>query len=141
LPTNKNELLELLKRKQARQFHQTLYPINQKSSNLNHWERIPQAKHIDIAYKVKKYIFKYEPLYIAQAHIPEFDERFVGSSIWADKKYSGIWADKEYSGIWSDNEYSGICADKEYSGICADKEYSGIWADKEYSGICADYEY
>ena len=106
LPTNKRELLELLKRKQARQFHQTLYPINQKSSNLNHWERVPEAKHIDIAYKVKKYIFKYEPLYIARADTPEFDERFVGFGLTRNTQVR-LWAYKEYSGIWADKEYSG----------------------------------
>ena len=106
LPTNKRELLELLKRKQARQFHQTLYPINQKSSNLNHWERVPGAKHIDIAYKVKKYIFKYEPLYIARADTPEFDERFVGFGLTRNTQVR-LWAYKEYSGIWADKESSG----------------------------------
>ena len=78
LPTNKTELLQFVKNKQARQFHQALYSINQKSSNLKHWEKIPQTEEIEIAYKVEKYIFKYEPLYIARGDSPAFDERFIG---------------------------------------------------------------
>ena len=78
LPASKAELLSLIKRKHARQFHQTLYPINQKSSNLNKWERIGQTAQMDIAYKVQQYIFKYEPLYIARGDTPPFDERFQG---------------------------------------------------------------
>ena len=31
-----------------------------------------------MAYKVDKYIFKYEPLYVARADMPPFDERFIG---------------------------------------------------------------
>jgi len=78
LPRNKTELLQFVKSKQARQFHQALYSINQKSSNLQKWEKIPEAEELDIAYKVEKYIFKYEPLYIARGDTPAFDERFIG---------------------------------------------------------------
>lgn len=78
LPTSKTELLDLIKRKYARQFHQSLYPINQKSSNLKRWEKIGEEEQLDIAYKVQQYIFKYEPLYIARGDTPPFDERFVG---------------------------------------------------------------
>jgi len=78
LPSNKTELLQFVKSKQARQFHQALYSINQKSSNLKKWEKIPEAEELDIAYKVEKYIFKYEPLYIARGDTPAFDERFIG---------------------------------------------------------------
>ena len=28
--------------------------------------------------RVEKYIFKYEPLYVARAETPQFDERFIG---------------------------------------------------------------
>ena len=27
---------------------------------------------------MEKYIFKYEPLYVARAETPQFDERFIG---------------------------------------------------------------
>jgi len=78
LPANKTELVRLVKEKRARQFHQALYSINQKSSDLKRWEAIPQAEQLDVAYKVDKYIFKYEPLYVARADTPPFDERFIG---------------------------------------------------------------
>ena len=78
LPANKTELLEFVKNKQARQFHQALYSINQKSSNLKKWEKLPESEDLDIAYRVEKYIFKYEPLYVARADTPAFDERFIG---------------------------------------------------------------
>ena len=78
LPSNKTELLQFVKDKQARQFHQALYSINQKSSNLKKWEKIPETEEIGIAYKVEKYIFRYEPLYVASGETPAFDERFIG---------------------------------------------------------------
>ena len=33
---------------------------------------------MSVAYKVDKYLFKYEPLYVARADSPLFDERFIG---------------------------------------------------------------
>ena len=94
-------------KKQARQFHQKLYSINQKSSDLKKWEALEQTSKLGTAYKwdywvitvhwgayfsypyktevfkfvkhrVEKYIFKYEPLYVARAETPQFDERFIG---------------------------------------------------------------
>ena len=38
-------------KKQARQFHQALYSINQKSSDLKKWEALKQAPKLDTAYK------------------------------------------------------------------------------------------
>ena len=38
-------------KKQARQFHQALYSINQKSSDLKKWEALGQAPKLDTAYK------------------------------------------------------------------------------------------
>ena len=78
LPQSKAELLEFLKDKQARQFHQALYSINQKSSNLLRWEKLPETPELEVAYKVEKYIFKYEPLYVSRGDTPAFDERFIG---------------------------------------------------------------
>ena len=52
--------------------------MNQKSSNLSEWEKIPQGDSVSVAYKVDKYLFKYEPLYVARADTPPFDERFIG---------------------------------------------------------------
>lgn len=49
LPENKTELLRLVRRGKARQFHQVVYSINQKSSNLKRWEKIPQVHLMTIA--------------------------------------------------------------------------------------------
>jgi len=78
LPHNKTELLKMVEKKKARQFHQALYSINQKSSDLKKWEKMEQAPKLSTAYEVEKYIFKYEPLYVARAETPQFDERFIG---------------------------------------------------------------
>ena len=78
LPQNKGELLTFLKEKQARQFHETIYSINQMSSNLLKWEKVPETAELEVAYKVEKYIFKYEPLYVSRGDTPAFDERFIG---------------------------------------------------------------
>ena len=78
LPQNKGELLTFLKKKQARQFHETIYSINQKSSNLLKWEKVPETAELEVAYKVEKYIFRYEPLYVSRGDTPDFDERFIG---------------------------------------------------------------
>ena len=78
LPQNKGELLTFLKEKQARQFHETIYSINQMSSNLLKWEKVPETAELEVAYKVEKYIFRYEPLYVSRGDTPDFDERFIG---------------------------------------------------------------
>merc|ERR1712032_1594331 len=78
LPHNKTELLAMVKKQQARQFHQAFYSINQKSSDLKKWEALEQASKLGTAYKIEKYIFKYEPLYVARGDTPPFDERFIG---------------------------------------------------------------
>merc|ERR1711981_551450 len=36
------------------------------------------SDEIDVAYRVDKYQFKYEPLYVAKSDTPIFDERFIG---------------------------------------------------------------
>ena len=78
LPDNKTELLQFVKNNQARQFPQALYSVNQKSSNLKTWEKLPETEELDIAYKVEKYISKYETLNIARGDTPAFDARFIG---------------------------------------------------------------
>ena len=70
--------VEKPKEKKARQFHQAVYSINQKSSDLKRWEKIPETDTLDTAYEIEKYIFKYEPLYVARGDTPPFDERFIG---------------------------------------------------------------
>ena len=78
LPRNKTELVSFVAEKKARQFHQAVYSINQKSSNLARWEKLPETAGLEVAYTVDKYIFKYEPIYVARADTPPFDERFIG---------------------------------------------------------------
>ena len=100
LPKDKNELLGLLKNKLSRPFHSALFSINQKASKLKLWEAIKpnnaNGSHhnekstletttssipmheLDVGYKVDKYQFKYEPLYVAKSDTPIFDERFIG---------------------------------------------------------------
>ena len=99
LPKDKNELLGLLKNKLSRPFHSALFSINQKASRLKLWEAIKpngngshhkdkstletttssiQMHELDVGYKVDKYQFKYEPLYVAKSDTPIFDERFIG---------------------------------------------------------------
>ena len=91
LPEDKNQLLKLVKNKLARPFHSALFSINQKASKLKQWESMqPNASQylnfsdnvlptqVNVAYKVDKYQFKYEPLYVAKSHTPVFDERFIG---------------------------------------------------------------
>ena len=57
---------------------QEIFKLNQQSSNLTEWEKIPQADKLSIAYKVDQYLFYYEPMYVAQGDTPQFDERFIG---------------------------------------------------------------
>ena len=40
----------MVKQFKARQFHRLLYRINQKSSNLDKWEKIKTTSKLDIAY-------------------------------------------------------------------------------------------
>jgi len=77
-PGNKTQLGAAIKTGLARPFHSKLFSINQKSSDLDKWLKIPQTDTMDVAYKMEKYIFKYEPLYIGRGDTPPFDERFIG---------------------------------------------------------------
>jgi hypothetical protein len=53
MPTSKAELLLLVERYYARRFHQTVYLLNQLSSNLDRWEALPSANSTQIAFQVK----------------------------------------------------------------------------------------
>ena len=68
----------LLKGKEARQFHEEIWPLNQLSSDLKRWEKIPETYEVDVAYKVEKYKLLYEPIYVSRGDTPAFDERFIG---------------------------------------------------------------
>ena len=55
-----------------------VYKLNQLSSNLDKWEKLPVTEGLARGYNVTNYRFKYEPLYVAKADTPQFDERFIG---------------------------------------------------------------
>ena len=78
LPETKTELLEFLKEEKARQFHEEIWPLNQNSSDLQRWEKIPETDELGVAYDVEKYQLLYEPIYVSRGNTPAFDERFVG---------------------------------------------------------------
>ena len=78
LPQTKTELVEFVKVGEARQFHEEIWPLNQNLSDLQRWEKIPETDELDEAYKVKKYKFPYEPIYVSRGNTPAFDERFIG---------------------------------------------------------------
>ena len=78
LPQNKTELIEFLKKREARQFHEEIWPLNQQSSDLKRWEKIQETDEEDVAYKVEKYRLLYEPIYVSRGDTPAFDERFIG---------------------------------------------------------------
>jgi len=78
MPANKTELLFLLERYFARRFHQTVYLLNQLSSDLDKWESIPDQNTTEVGYEVEHFLFKYEPLYVTRSEVPIFDERFIG---------------------------------------------------------------
>ena len=79
-PANKCELVKLVKTKLARPFHEEVFDLNQKSSDLNRWLAltVPLSTSLKVAYRISDYVFGYEPIYVARANTPEFDERFIG---------------------------------------------------------------
>ena len=103
LPTTKLQLLPMIKQKLARIFHISVYVNNQKSSNLVQWEKkVPQENEpLGIAYNVTNYIFKYEPLYVASADVPEFDERFIGFGMTRNTQVSEIYSIKLVSSLFA----------------------------------------
>ena len=97
MPRDKQELMLLVERYFARRFHQTVYLLNQLSSDLDRWAdkfqqqnilffifrwealpALPTNNETEVAFEVTKYLFKYEPIYVGRAETPIFDERFIG---------------------------------------------------------------
>ena len=78
MPKTKDELVKLNRTGLARPFHEKVYNNNQLASNLSRWIAIPTAEKMGVAYNVTKYVFLYEPIYVARATTPQFDERFIG---------------------------------------------------------------
>ncbi|KAK7070888.1 Beta-1,4-glucuronyltransferase 1, partial [Halocaridina rubra] len=77
-PANKNELRKLVKQSKARGFHSRVYQPNQGNSNLPRWESQNMDKKLDIMYNITSWKKSWEPIYIAKADIPLYDERFIG---------------------------------------------------------------
>ncbi|XP_042145151.1 beta-1,4-glucuronyltransferase 1-like [Ixodes scapularis] len=79
VPRTKRELLHLVRRKEARPFHQKSFIPNQYATNHGIWEGLKQhGDGLRAAYSVKRYEFFYEPFYVAAKDVPRYDERFVG---------------------------------------------------------------
>ncbi|CAN8006572.1 unnamed protein product, partial [Ixodes hexagonus] len=79
VPRTKQELLHMVRRKEARPFHQKSFIHNQYATNHGMWEGLKQhGDGLRAAYSVKRYEFFYEPFYVAAKDVPRYDERFVG---------------------------------------------------------------
>jgi Glycosyl-transferase for dystroglycan len=78
LPCNKSELMRLSKAKVARPYHKKAFSLNQRSTNFSRWERMAAVREVAVAYPVDKFIFHYEPVYVAQRGTPPFSERYIG---------------------------------------------------------------
>jgi len=78
LPNGKDELRSLIRKRLARRFLWKMVKANQNASDLSRWEKIPLQPKLDVAFSVKKYEFKYEPIYLADSRTPDYEERFVG---------------------------------------------------------------
>jgi len=119
LPKDKSELLGLVRNKLSRPFHSALFSINQKASRLKQWESIhPNSNQteneldnthpsdeVNVAYKVDKYQFKYEPLYVARSDTPIFDERFIGFGMTRNTQVYEMYV-ANYSFYLLDNAFS-----------------------------------
>ncbi|CAL4129045.1 unnamed protein product [Meganyctiphanes norvegica] len=77
-PRNKAQLLQLVKNDYARQFHVKVFKPNQENSDLKKWESLDPNLSLDVAYNISQYRNQWEPIYVAKANIPPFNERFVG---------------------------------------------------------------
>ena len=81
LPKDKLQLVSLYKQGKARIYHTKVCKANQGSSNLEKWLSILPLKNealIRVAYQIKHIQFGYEPIFVAKADNPNFDERFIG---------------------------------------------------------------
>ncbi|XP_076040898.1 beta-1,4-glucuronyltransferase 1-like [Oratosquilla oratoria] len=77
-PRNKDELLSFLKTGLARPFHVAVYSPNQANSHLDRWESEGAETELQVLYNITTWMEKWEPVYVARAPVPNFDERFVG---------------------------------------------------------------
>jgi Glycosyl-transferase for dystroglycan len=70
--------MRLKKAKLARPYHKKAFSLNQRSTNFSRWEKIGAGNVVSVAYPVDKFIFHYEPVYVAKRGTPPFSERYVG---------------------------------------------------------------
>jgi hypothetical protein len=48
-------------------------------SNLSHWQTLlDDVAETDVAFYAKNFHWGYEPIYIADKHVPQYHERFIG---------------------------------------------------------------
>ncbi|XP_040563464.1 beta-1,4-glucuronyltransferase 1 [Lepeophtheirus salmonis] len=106
LPVNKLELIQLVQNQTAREFHLKVFSLNQRGSDLRKWEKLPNYNEstLSIGYKIKKYIFGYEPTYISKPNAPFFDERFIGFGMTRNTQTYEMYA-KNYEFYIMDNAF------------------------------------
>ncbi|KAK4310271.1 hypothetical protein Pmani_018150 [Petrolisthes manimaculis] len=76
-PENKHQLLQLLNKKLALRYHETGFFPNQENSRLEKWEKLNSTSEFGMGYVISKYKLQWEPLYIIQSDILNFDELFI----------------------------------------------------------------
>ncbi|XP_018026046.1 beta-1,4-glucuronyltransferase 1 [Hyalella azteca] len=78
-PTSKEELVKLRSKGLAQQFHIRVFKNNQANSNLSYWETVPSTDgSLNIAYNITTWKRHWEPIYVTNAKVPAFEERFIG---------------------------------------------------------------
>ncbi|XP_042877308.1 beta-1,4-glucuronyltransferase 1-like [Penaeus japonicus] len=81
-PSNKTELLDLIRDQKARIFHEKVYSKNQGNGRFHErWEVQPDnetSKEYRVLYDIETYEEQWEPLLVLPFNAPFFDERFVG---------------------------------------------------------------
>ncbi|XP_059481136.1 beta-1,4-glucuronyltransferase 1-like isoform X2 [Neocloeon triangulifer] len=74
---NKSELLSQVGANKARQYLGEVAGLDQRSTDLSRWEKVPPGEGLGVAYPVEKFIFPYVPVYIAKQGTPRYDERYL----------------------------------------------------------------
>lgn len=78
-PRTKGELRALLQSKKAQRFHIKVFHLNQHNSQLKKWETEPsRSRELGVMYNISSWTEFWEPVYVARADVPLYDERFVG---------------------------------------------------------------
>nr|XP_022912217.1 beta-1,4-glucuronyltransferase 1-like [Onthophagus taurus] len=107
IPKTKTELLEMLKKKKAINFHQKVCPACHRTPNYNEWIKTNETKGINVFYVGKRIgSFKsWEPFFIGSKYAPDFDERlsWEGQSNKMTQGY--ILCVKDYDMMMLDNAF------------------------------------